>query len=286
MKVAIGPMLFLWQKQQLADFYHDVANSNADIVYLGETVCAKRRLSRTEDYLAWAHQLIEAGKQVVLSTLTLVESPLQVRELTGLCDSQSLLFEANDMAAIHILSERKRPFVIGPAINVYNGYALAKLAQLGAIRWVMPVELSRDWLAAIKQEYQAVCDLPMEFEVFSYGYLPLAVSARCFTARHYDVAKDSCELVCQQHPEGLKANSQDGTELFTLNGIQTMSGQIYNLCQDTNSLVEVASIARISAHQTQDLQWINGFMSETTTMRPEGHINGFWHRIAGMHVAS
>lgn len=285
LRVAVGPVLFLWEKSQLDAFYRDVAESQADIVYLGETVCAKRRLSRTDDYIAWARLLADAGKQVVLSTLTLLESSVQVHELKSVCENESMLFEANDFAAVQVLSELNRPFVIGPSLNIYNGYALAKLAKLGAVRWVMPVELSRDWLAQVQQEYQAICDLPMQYEVFSYGYLPLAVSSRCFTARHYDIAKDSCDLVCQKHPQGLKAYSQDGTQLFNLNGIQTMSGQIYNLCQDVSELSKLASVARLSAHKHNDLEWINAFKSQPQA-RPNDHVNGFWHRIAGMNVAS
>lgn len=54
----------------------------------------------------------------------------------------------------------------------------------------MPVELSRDWL----QNTLAECEQlgirgQFETEVFSYGYLPLAYSARCFTARAEDRAK-------------------------------------------------------------------------------------------------
>ena len=43
----------------------------------------------------------------------------------------------------------------------------------------------------------------VETEVFVYGKLPLAFSARCFTARHYDLNKDDCQFKCLDHPEGL-----------------------------------------------------------------------------------
>ncbi|MCG7533459.1 U32 family peptidase [Pseudoalteromonas sp. OOF1S-7] len=282
LKVAIGPVLFLWQKSVMDSFYEQVAHSSADIVYLGESVCGKRRLSRQEDYLRWASQLSEQGKQVVCSTLALLESPAQVSALKKVCRDTSLLFEANDLAAVQVLSELNQPFVIGPAINVYNGYTLMKLAKMGAKRWVMPVELSQTWLMALKAEYASLCDLPMEYEVFSYGYLPLAYSARCFTARHHDLAKDACDLICQSHPQGLKTQSQDGKALFVLNGIQTMSGQIYNLCEEAAQLADIADIARISAHQSEDMDWIESFSGHRNTPRPANHINGYWHDLAGM----
>ncbi|WP_158678270.1 U32 family peptidase [Pseudoalteromonas sp. T1lg23B] len=284
LKTSVGPMLFLWEKPLMDAFYERVALSDADIVYLGENVCGKRRLSNHEDYLRWAQRLARCDKQVVLSTLALLESPQQIRELERMCNNDSMLFEANDVATIQVLSELHRPFIIGPAINVYNGYTLAKFAKLGAKRWVMPVELSKDWLFALKKEYDSLCDLPMEYEVFSYGYLPLAYSARCFTARHHNLAKDQCNLICQTHPQGLQVSSQDGKELFTLNGIQTMSGQVYNLCEEITELGKLADIARISVHQFEDLDWVDHFKGHHKTLRPTTHINGFWHRIAGMHV--
>ncbi|MAB62055.1 MAG: U32 family peptidase [Pseudoalteromonas sp.] len=284
LQIAIGPMLFLWQKQTLDAFYLAAAQSNADIVYVGETVCAKRRLSKLTDYLNWAAMLAEAGKTVVLSTMTLLESAGQLAELKRICKQADFLVEANDLAAVQQLHEHGLPFVIGPAVNVYNGFTLAKLAKMGAVRWVMPVELSKDWLVKLQTEYAETCDLPMQYEVLSYGYLPLAYSARCFTARHYDLDKDQCELICQQHAQGLATFSQEGQRVFTLNGTQTMSGDIYNLCEDVLSLRQVADVSRLSMHQFSDLEWVDRFLSASTIKRPADHINGFWHQLAGINA--
>jgi collagenase-like PrtC family protease len=282
LKVAVGPVLFLWQKTYLEQFYNKVMLSEAECVYLGETVCGKRRLSRLNDYLVWAEKLAKAGKEVVLSSLTLLESSAQLQDLKRLSKHKQYLFEANDLSAVQLLYQLGLPFVIGPAINVYNGYTLAKFAKMGAVRWVMPVELSKDWLLALQQEYAQLCNLPMQYEVFSYGYLPLAYSARCFTARYYNLAKDQCELICQKHPSGLITQSQEGQALFNLNGIQTMSGQIYNLCEDKASLSDVAHVARLSFHNMDELSWIEHFVSDEVYQRPSEHINGFWHQIAGI----
>ena len=49
-------------------------------------------------------------------------------------------------------------------------------------RWTMPVELSRDWLAELLDDCSARgLRNQFEVEVFAYGHLPLAYSARCFT---------------------------------------------------------------------------------------------------------
>ena len=41
----------------------------------------------------------------------------------------------------------------------------------------------------------------MQTEVFGFGRMPLAFSARCFTARHQP-AKDDCRFSCIDHPDG------------------------------------------------------------------------------------
>jgi collagenase-like PrtC family protease len=56
-----------------------------------------------------------------------------------------------------------------------------------------------------------------------WGRMPLAFSARCFTARHHRLRKDACEFRCLDYPDGLVANTGEGQAFFTLNGIQTQS---------------------------------------------------------------
>ena len=63
----------------------------------------------------------------------------------------------------------------------------------------MPVELSRDWLVQLNQDLGSARQ-QFEVEVFAYGHLPLAYSARCFTARSLDRPKDNCELACIDYP--------------------------------------------------------------------------------------
>lgn len=63
MKFSLGPILYFWPKQQVFDFYQQAAESDVEHVYLGETVCSKRRELKLDDYLAIAHMLREAGKK-------------------------------------------------------------------------------------------------------------------------------------------------------------------------------------------------------------------------------
>ena len=67
MKYSLGPVLWYWPKETLNAFYQAAASSQADVIYLGESVCSKRRATKTADWLSMAKSLASAGKQVVLS---------------------------------------------------------------------------------------------------------------------------------------------------------------------------------------------------------------------------
>jgi collagenase-like PrtC family protease len=241
-RLSLGPVLYYWPREQLLRFYDDIAAAPVDIVYLGETVCAKRRSLRTDDWLALAEKLADAGKQVVLSTLGLIEAESELKTLRRLCANERFTVEANDMAAVELLAGR-RAFVTGPTVNVYNHRTLARLARLGLQRWVLPVELSRDTL----RDLQAQRPDGVETEVLVYGRVPLAMSARCFTARAYGLSKDDCQFRCLDHPDGMLLETQEDMPFLAVNGIQTQSAQHLNLAGRVDELCELGvDVLRIS----------------------------------------
>ena len=63
MKYSLGPVLYYWSKETLEEFYQQAANSRADVVYLGEAVCSKRRANKVGDRLAMAKALADSGKK-------------------------------------------------------------------------------------------------------------------------------------------------------------------------------------------------------------------------------
>ena len=106
--------------------------------------------------------------------------------------------------------------------------------------------ISRDWLSNTLEQCDEIgIREQFEVEVFSYGYLPLAYSARCFTARAEDKAKDDCETCCIKYPTGIQVSSQEGQEVFNLNGIQTQSGYCYNLDRFAKH-VKLGHVVRLS----------------------------------------
>ncbi|WP_338564372.1 U32 family peptidase [Erwinia sp. E_sp_B04_7] len=292
MKYALGPVLWYWSNQKLQAFYQAAAESQADIIYLGEAVCSKRRATRNGDWLAMAREVASAGKQVVLSTLALVQSPSELTELKRYVDNGEFLIEANDMGTVNMAAGAGLPFVAGHALNCYNAVTLRLLLKMGMTRWCMPVELSREWLINLLTQ----CDElgirgQFEVEVLSYGYLPLAYSARCFTARAENRGKDDCQTCCIEYPQGRMLRTQEDQQVFVLNGIQTMSGYCYNLGNDLISMQGLVDVVRFSPQDTATLAVIEAFRANETGTQPlpvlsRHQCNGYWWQVAGLERVS
>lgn len=290
MKYSLGPVLYYWPKETLEKFYQAAAKSSADVIYLGEAVCSKRRATKVGDWLDMAKMLANEGKQVVLSTLALVQAPSELNELKRYVENGDFLIEANDIGSVNMAAERKLPFVAGHALNCYNAVTLRLLHKQGMMRWCMPVELSRDWLANMLDQ----CDElgirnKFEVEVLSYGHLPLAYSARCFTARSEDRAKDECETCCIKYPNGRDMRSQEQQQVFVLNGIQTMSGYVYNLGNELASMQGLVDIVRLSPMGIGTLDVLDAFRANENGSAPlplaaRSDCNGYWRRLAGLEL--
>ncbi|AXA53570.1 U32 family peptidase [Pseudomonas thivervalensis] len=287
MKLSLGPVLFYWDKAQLGNFYAEMSALPLDVIYLGETVCSKRRAFSLDQWLGLGRELQTCSQaQIVLSSLTLIEAASELSSLRRLCDNGQLLVEANDMGPVQFLAERKLPFVGGPALNLYNGHALAQLLDSGMIRWVPPVECSAALIGDVLEQVRDMDREVPEVEIFSYGHLPLAYSARCFTARAENRPKDDCQFCCINYPDGLALSSQEGQQLFTLNGIQTMSGEVTNLLADYTALKACgADVLRLSPRAQGMAEVVMAFdrvrQGEAPPLFVEG-CNGYWHGHAGM----
>lgn len=302
MKLSLGPILYFWTKEQILKFYDEVAESPIDIIYLGETVCSKRRSLNYQDWLDLAEKLRDKGKEVVLSTMTLLEAESDLKTLQRLCTEQGFMIEANDFAAIEQLAEANKPFITGPSINIYNNRSLSFLAKQGLKRWTLSVELSKDILKLLQEERPD----GVETEVFAWGRIPLAYSARCFTARAHNLPKDDCQYRCLNDPDGLLLKTREDEEFLCINGIQTQSALTCNLLDEIPSLQALnVDILRISPQSRYTPQIIEAFhqrlqennnSSDSITAPSSdeniekwansGSCNGYWHGASGMDKVS
>lgn len=294
MKLALGPIQYYWPRESVVRFYEDMADTALDIVYVGETVCSRRHELRLTDWLEIAQRLQKAGKEVVLSTQVLLESGADLATLRKIARNGYFLVEANDMGAVHYCGGR--PFVTGPYLNIYNAHTLKLMSELGAKRWVMPLEMGRANLAQLQRERPQ----RMETEVFVHGRMPLAFSARCFTARHHNLAKDSCQFVCLNDPDGLMLKTREGQPFLVLNGIQTQSALVYSLLNELETMREMrVDVLRISPQSKHTGDIVNLFhaveaeqlkaadaFEQMQPLLPEAACNGYWYGRPGLELVA
>ena len=291
MRLSIGPIQYFWERQQVLDFYQKAADSAAQIVYLGEVICSKRRLVKPADWLDIGRELTQSGKEVILSSLTLLEAASEVGSLKQLCANDDFMVEANDIAAIQLLATAGKDFVTGPSVNIYNHRTLNLLAGKGLKRWVLPVELGLETLKDLQEQRPK----DVETEVFALGRLPLAYSARCYTARAHNLPKDDCQFKCLEYPDGLILKTQEDQEFLVLNGIQTQSALTHQALEQLDELKALGvDVLRISPQHQGTMRIIEIFdaalqgtdpgslTEELISLLPLGACNGYLLKQAGM----
>ena len=298
LKIALGSIPYYWPRASVLSFYEVMAETAVDIVYLGETVCSRRHEIKLDDWLDIAAKLSAAGKEVVLSTLVLIESGADLTALRKITVNGRYVVEANDMGAVHSLSAQHSPFIAGPHLNVYNEPTLGLLAHLGAKRWVTPLEMGREGLVQLRDEFALDAVSDMETEVFIYGRMPLAFSARCFTARYRNLPKDNCQFSCIDYPDGLLLQTKESNAFLILNGIQTQSARVCNLISEIPQMQSMGvDVVRISPQHQYTGQIIDivdrvrlglcspqqGFVLSQEWM-PDASCNGYWYGDPGQDL--
>ncbi len=250
MQLTLGPVLYHWDPAAWRDFHYRIAEeAPVDRVVVGEVVCSKRMPFFAEHLPAVVERLQDCGKQVLLASLALVTLERERRAIAELASSSSseaaaaaALVEANDVSALAHLAGK--PHAVGPFVNVYNEATAAWLAGRGARRICLPPELPAASVAAIAAGAAAA---GTAVEVFAFGRVPLAISARCYHARVHRLSKDNCRFVCDRDPDGMAVDTLDGEHFLAVNGLQTLSYTCANLIEDAAALAAMGvSALRVS----------------------------------------
>ena len=285
MKISLGPLQYFWPRERTLAFYREAAHWPVDVVYLGETVCSKRRELGTRDWIALAEELAGEGLQVVLSSLALVEAESELNAVIRMLDHGGFLVEANDLTAVQLCKERGLPFVAGPTLNIYNQRALAMLMEDGLRRWVPGVEQGRQLLEDLLVACSADDITRPELEVIAWGRLPLSYSARCFTARALDVAKDACGFRCIEHPDGLPLATREGAPFLRINGVQIQGEEVTDLGPEIAELRDLGVDMLRLYPQAQGMRDVveHFDLARRSPLPPPrlGAVNGYWRGNPG-----
>lgn len=291
MQLGLGPILYNWAPERWRDFYFRIADeAPVDVVSVGEIVCSKRSPFFADHLLVVIERLRSAGKQVLLGSLILVSQRRERRQTEELATVQDDLIEVNDLTCLKTLAGRAH--AIGPFVNIYNEAAAAFHAAHGAARICLPPELP---LLSVEAIAAALPDVAIE--VFAFGRVPLAISARCYHARVHKLAKDNCRFVCEKDPDGLALKTLEQQDFLTINGVQTLSYACTNLLGDIGVLraagvgslrlspqdcdmVTVAEIFRDVLDGRDDAEGGSRRLAEAYPKVPFS--NGFLHGAAGV----
>lgn len=227
--LALGPVFFNWEPARWRDFYLAIADAAPiDIVYLGETVCAKRAPFTAPYVEEVVERLAAAGKRVVISSLALIGNEREAAALRALCADAGLTIEANDFGTARLLAGRAH--ALGPFLNIYNEGTLGYLAAAGAERVCLSPELPAASIARL------AASSPVPLEIIAFGRLPLAISARCFHARAHGLHKDGCQFVCGEDANGLAVATLEGEAFLAVNGTQVLSHSCCSLLRELRGL--------------------------------------------------
>ncbi|MGH8074495.1 MAG: U32 family peptidase [Lysobacter sp.] len=288
MKLSLGPLQYFWQRERTLAFYREATDWPLDVIYLGETVCSKRRELGTRDWIELATELAGSGKQVVLSSLSLIEAESELGVLARLVEEGGCWLEANDLSAVQLCRKAGLPFVAGPTLNIYNHHALAMLMEDGLRRWVPGVEQGEQLIRELRDAMLADGHAMPELEVIAWGRLPLSFSARCFTARALDVPKDQCGFRCIDYPDGMPLATREGRAFLRINGIQVQGEEVTDLGPELPALralgVDVLRIYPQAQGCREVVEHFDLARGSMTAPPRLGVRNGYWYGEAGMRM--
>ena len=287
MKLSLGPLQYFWPRERMLAFYRDVATWPVDVVYLGETVCSKRRELGTRDWIALADDLAGSGKQIVLSSLALIEAESELGALRRQIDRGAYWIEANDLSAVQLCRERRnalRRRAIAERLQPSGAGAAdgRRIAALGAGRRTGPRADRRTarragaptgWRCRNSKCWRgAGCRWR--------GRHAASPRARWMSAR--TIAASAASTI----PTACRWRRATADALLRINGIQVQGEEVTDLAPEMPALralgVDLLRIQPQAEGMDDVLRHFQRALGSPTPVPHFGHRNGYWHGEPGM----
>lgn len=246
MEITVGPNQFFWKAADYLASYTALAAAPVDRVTVGELVCSKRLPFYQNSIPEMLETLMDAGKQVAVTSLALITLKRERKQMAEIADA-GIEVEINDLTALAYLP-KGIAFSVGPLVNVYNEGTIAYLANRGATRICLPPELP---LTSVDTLTQSAHQHGVKIEIWGHGKLPLAISGRCYHARLHGRIKDNCQFACEDDPDGLQVDTTDGQPFLSMNGVQTLSDTCASAAYQIDALHKIGVDALRLSPQSQ-----------------------------------
>lgn len=296
--IAIGPAPFNWGRKRLLDFYcREIAGTDVESVYIGNTICHKRNVLDRDDFSTICDALKAKGIKVYYSTLALCTTSEEFDYVKGIAHLFDGL-EINMLGFLNLLNQdefKDTEIILGPYLNIYNWKSASFLKKFNPQRLVAPFEISLENVADIAEK----AHIPVE--VTAWGNLSTALSWRCYTARAVDRSRENCNKVCFEYPEGMLLKTVEGEDIFRIDGLQVQSAKTHCMVEHLQELAmsgistiriypqmgHTKEIVDILAQALEGRQNAKSSLKQLMPYAPSGVCNGWsWGKAGWEYVAA
>ena len=179
MQLIIDSTPFNWSKEATLAFYKNAAYLPAKIFVIGDTLCASNSALDWQEWRTIGKHLVEAGKQVIYSSMAFHKSQISVTQLHKIITSGKTKLEigSNFMLLMRRDNGVRTPFCTSRSLDISNQYRSQQLLDSGAM--FVPIYASPDVLFLLRNIDKFSCNKGVEFDVLVHGDMTLEGLPEC-----------------------------------------------------------------------------------------------------------
>lgn len=179
MKLVIDSVPFNWSKEATLAFYQNAVHLPADTFVIGNTLCASHSALDWQEWRTIGKNLVEAGKQVIYSSMAFHKSQISVTRLHKIVTASETKLEigSNFMLLMRRDNGVRTAFCTARSLDISNQYRAQQLLNSGAM--FVPIYASTDLLFLLRNIDKFRCNQDVEFDVLIHGDMTLEGLPEC-----------------------------------------------------------------------------------------------------------